>query len=246
MGERQTYKFNGAFVGVTRLEEKENVEVDFTFDIPQDAFDALTSLSSGAKATEAPMFVILDRMHPADDQLVYSQVKAGGDRYIYSIKQAGTQTIKLATTEAVAGICSVTLQANYFDTQTVSVVQSNIVTYAGTIDITKAKLSFNQLQTNSSYYSSAKYSIIVGDETVVKDQKLTSYTTENTQTGDNWWNYQYYITGINSFTIENVSISGADISGDTNVEIVITITTDNGSRTVKYSGTIDKLGLTLQ
>ena len=128
-----------------------------------------------------------------------------------------------------------------------SVVQSNIVTYAGTIKITDAN-RFNQLQTNSSYSSSAKYSIIVGDKTVVEDQTLTSdsYTTENMRTGNNWKNYQYYITGINSFTIENVSISGADISGDTNVEIVITITTDNDSRTVKYSGTIDKLGLTLQ
>ena len=237
MGERQTYKFNGAFVGVTRLEEKENVEIDFTFDIPQDAFDALTSLSSGAKATEAPMFVILDRMHPADDQLVYSQAKAGGDRYIYRIKHAGTQTIKLATTEAVAGICSVTLQANYFDTQTVSVVQSNIVTYAGTIKITDANLSFNnQLRTNNSYSSSAKYSIIVGDKTVVENQTLTSYETSRSSSGQ-----RYYITGINSFTIENVSISGADISGDTNVEIEITITTNYDSRTVKYSGTIDKL-----
>ena len=250
-GTRLTYKFNGAFAGVTRLEEKENVEVDFTFDIPQDAFDALTSLSSGAKATEAPMFVILDRMHPADDQLVYSQAKAGGDRYIYRIKHAGTQTIKLATTEAVAGICSVTLQANYFDTQTVSVVQRNIVTYAGTIDITNANLNFgnnNNLQTDSNYSSSATYSIIVDNNTVGAGQTLTldSYTTENMRTGNNRWNYQYYITGINSFTIENVSISGADISGDTNVEIVITITTDNGSRTVKYSGTIDKLGLNLQ
>jgi hypothetical protein len=62
-------------------------------------------------------------MHPADGQLVYSQVKAGGDRYIYRIKQAGQQRIKLATTEAVGGACAITLQADYFDTQTVTIYQ---------------------------------------------------------------------------------------------------------------------------
>jgi hypothetical protein len=238
---------------VTRLEEKENVEIDFTFDIPQDAFDALTSLSSGAKATEAPMFVILDRMQPADDQLVYSQARAEGDRYIYSIKQAGTQTIKLATTEAVAGICSVTLQANYFDTQTVSVVQRNIVivTYKGNISVENASLNFgNRLQTKNNQYkvSDATYSIIVGDKTVVEDQTLTSdsYTTKNTRTS-NWGNYQYYITGINSFEIENVSISGEGIDNNTKVEIQITLTTDNNQTgTATYSSTIGGLGLTLQ
>jgi hypothetical protein len=197
-GTRLTYKFNGAFAGVTRLEEKENVEVDFTFDIPQDAFDALTSLSSGAKATEAPMFVILDRMHPADDQLVYSQAKAGGDRYIYSIKQAGTQTIKLATTEAVAGICSVTLQANYFDTQTVEILQSNIVTYAGTININSTLNFDNWLQTDSSHSSSAKFNVKVGGNQVdVTNWKLT-YTPNKTSQG-NSWNRKYYITGISGF-----------------------------------------------
>lgn len=246
MGERQTYKFNGAF-GVDNLAAEKDIEVDFTFNIPAEAFTSLKALYPDAGDAGVPMYVILDRMHPADDQLVYSQARAEGDRYIYRIKQAGTQTIKLATTEDVGGTCAVTLQADYFDTQRVEILQSNIVTYAGTIDITNANLSFNQLQTNSSYSSSAKYSIIVGDKTVVEDQTLTSdsYTTENTRTGNNS-NRRYYITRINSFKIENVSISGADISGDTNVKIVITITTNYDSRTVTYSGTIDKLGLKLK
>ena len=72
------------------------------------------------------MFVTLDRMHPGDDQLVYSQVRAEGDRYIYRIKQAGTQTIRLATVEAAAGSCAVTLQADYFDTQTVTIKQADV------------------------------------------------------------------------------------------------------------------------
>ena len=69
------------------------------------------------------MFVTLDRMHPADDQLVYSQVRAEGDRYLYRIKQAGTQTIKLATSEDNGGACKVTLQADYFDTETKEISQ---------------------------------------------------------------------------------------------------------------------------
>ena len=123
VGARQTYKFDGAFVGVTSLEAEADVEVDFTFNISADALAALNSLYPDAGEAGVPMFVTLDRMYPADDQLVYSQIRAEGDRYIYRIKQSGTQTIKLATTEAVGGICSVTLQADYFDTQTVTIQQ---------------------------------------------------------------------------------------------------------------------------
>ena len=122
-GTRLTYKFNGAFVDVTSLEAEKDVEVDFTFNISADAFDALNSLYPDAGDAGVPMYVTLDRMHPADDQLVYSQAKAEGDRYIYRIKQAGTQTIKLATTEDVGGTCAVTLQADYFDTETKEINQ---------------------------------------------------------------------------------------------------------------------------
>ena len=122
VGDRQTYKFGGAFAE-TSLKAEADVEVDFTFNISAGALNALKSLYPEAGDAGVPMFVTLDRMHPADDQLVYSQIRAEGDRYIYRIKQAGKQTIKLATTEAVGGICSVTLQADYFDTQTVTIQQ---------------------------------------------------------------------------------------------------------------------------
>ena len=122
-GARQTYKFNGAFVDVTSLEAEKDVEVDFTFNISAEAFSALQSLYPDAGDAGVPMFVTLDRMHPADDQLVYSQGRANGDRYIYRIKQAGTQTIRLATTEPATGYCNVTLQTDYFDTETVRIYQ---------------------------------------------------------------------------------------------------------------------------
>ena len=455
VGDRQTYKFDGAFAE-TSLKAEADVEVDFTFNISDDALNALNSLYPDAGEAGVPMFVTLDRMHPADDQLVYSQIRAEGDRYIYRIKQAGTQTIKLATTEAVGGICSVTLQADYFDTQTVtiqqvgrefkslnitnnriaqglgrsvnitfqladedknaqkdvtvtlvnmavngkntftfntgdsnavsnnngtytiknvvtaddpagelkvtitangysskeatftkerpkpkfttslsktnlgasadeevvlsfssedlvdgmavtleldglrptddlptravtryvytvngtgtqtitlvttestttsktcsiqlkaeefgfedsqilSVVQNDIVTYKGTIDVTNAALNFgNNLQTNSNYDSSATYSITVNGNKVVTDQKFTSYTTNTTSTGI-FWNRQYYITGISGFSISNVSIGGVGIDDNTTVEIEITISTNSGSQTVTYSNTIRNLGLT--
>ena len=90
-----------------------------------------------------------------------------------------------------------------------------------------------------------KYSITVDDNEVVTDQEFTSYTIDKEQTG-NWWNYQYYITGISSFTIENVSISGEGIDDTTEVSITITITTDYGSQIVTYSKTINELGLQKQ
>ena len=242
-GTRKTYQFNGQFVGVTSLEAEADVEVDFTFDIPTDAFETLKDIYGDVGV---PMYVTLDRMHPADDNLVYSQIRAEGDRYVYSIKQAGTQTIRLATNDANSGTCTVTLQADYFDTQTVTINQSGIVTYAGTINVTNANLNFNQLQTNNSNYtSSATYSIKVNGKDVVTNEVLKSYTTTTTTT--NWGWTSYYITGINSFTIENVSISGENINDNTNVVIEIKITTDNNkTANVTYSSTIGTLGLQKQ
>ena len=452
-GSRLTYQFGGAFAA-TSLEAEADVEVDFTFNIPEDALNALKAKYPDAGDAGVPMYVTLDRLQPADDQLAYSQAKAVGDRYIYRIKQAGTQTIKLATTEDVGGPCAVTLQADYFDPETVtiqqvgrefrslnitntriaqglgrsvnitfqlsaeegnnaqkdvtvtlvnmaingndtitfntgdsnavtnnngtytiknvvtagdpagelkvtitakgysskeatfnkerpvpkftaslsktrlganageevvlsfssedlvdgmavtleldglkpqdnlptravtryvytvngtdeqtvilkttestatsktcyvqlkaeefgfddsetlSVVQRNIVTYAGTINVNE-NLSFddnNNLQTNSSYSSSAKYSIEVGGNDVVTNQPLTTYTTTTTSTGNK--NKKYYITGISSFNIPDVSISGADIDENTTVKITITITTNYGSKTVTYNSTIGNL-----
>ena len=123
-GDRQTYKFNGAF-GATSLEAEADVEVDFTFNISEEALSALRSLNRITSDAPAPvpMSVILNRMHPADDQLTYSQARAEGDRYIYHINAAGLQTIRLATTEDIGGPCTVTLQADYFDTETVEIQQ---------------------------------------------------------------------------------------------------------------------------
>ena len=121
-GSRLTYKFKGAFAA-TSLKAEADIKVDFTFDIPAEAFAALKTLYPDAGDAGVPMYVILDRLHPADDQLVYSQARAEGDRYIYRIKQAGTQTIKLATTNADVGDCTVTLKADYFDDETVVINQ---------------------------------------------------------------------------------------------------------------------------
>ena len=107
-------------------------------------------------------------------------------------------------------------------------------------------MTFNQLQTtNNSYPSSATYSITIDDKDVEFTGGDLTYKTNNTQTGD-WWNPQYYINRINSFTIENVSISAEGINENTTVKITITITTNYGSRDVTYSKTIKELGLKKQ
>ena len=121
-GSRQTYQFGGAFAAAS-LKAEADTEVDFTFNISDEAFEALKKLYPDAGADGVPMFVTLDRLHPADDQLIYSQAKAGGDRYIYRITKAGKQTIKLATIEDFGGPCIVTLQADYFDDDIVEIQQ---------------------------------------------------------------------------------------------------------------------------
>ena len=122
-GARKVYEFGGAFVDKTSLEAEADVEVDFTFNISDEAFSTLNTLYPDAGADGVPMYVTLDRMYPADDQLVYSQARAEGDRYLYRIKQAGKQTIKLATSHDEGGSCKVTLQADYFATETKEIQQ---------------------------------------------------------------------------------------------------------------------------
>ena len=122
-GARKVYEFGGAFVDKTSLEAEADVEVDFTFNISDEAFSTLNTLYPDAGADGVPMYVTLDRMYPADDQLVYSQARAEGDRYLYCIKQAGKQTIKLATSHDEGGSCKVTLQADYFATETKEIQQ---------------------------------------------------------------------------------------------------------------------------
>lgn len=111
-GERQTYKFNGAFMGVTTLQMED--EAEFQFNIPADAYyDGMI------------VYVTLDRLVPADDEenLEYVIERAVGDRYLYRVENSGIQTIKLATAEPVSGECMVTLEAPYFDTETISISQ---------------------------------------------------------------------------------------------------------------------------
>lgn len=184
-GSRETYKFNGAF-GATSLKAEADVEVDFTFNIDPDALDALEKLYPDAGANGVPMFVTLDRLYPADDQLVYSQAKAGGDRYIYRIKQAGKQTIKLATTDAAVGLCTVTLHADYFDTQSVEILQSNVFATAEFREWSGTNADYVIVGQTVRYYvnvsSSSEPTSVTIDGT-----KATRYTVNNTPEGTTVW-----------------------------------------------------------
>lgn len=118
-GARQTYKFNGAYVGnVTRFEQEAGIEADFQFDIPADSYyDGMA------------VYVTLNRLVPADDEdnLEYVIERAVGDKYMYRVPASGKQTIRLATAEALEGDCTVTLEAQYFDTEVVTVPQMDRV-----------------------------------------------------------------------------------------------------------------------
>lgn len=204
VGERQTYKFGGAFVDVESLETEADVEVDFTFNIPADALEALKTLYPDAGANGVPMYVTLDRLHPADDQLVYSQARAEGDRYIYRIKQAGKQTIKLATTFADVGDCTVTLQADYFDTQSVTIRQKGMEFRSLTIP--------DQVSGGTGHSVNITFQLAAGDSNrdvtvVLENMARNGETTLTFNTGNSGG-----IVDNNSgtYTITNVVTTGAD------------------------------------
>ena len=186
VGERQTYKFGGAFVDVTSLETEADAEVDFTFNIPDDALEALRALYPDAGDAGVPMFVILDRLHPADDQLVYSQARAEGDRYIYRIKQAGKQTIRLATTSADVGDCTVTLQADYFDTQSVEILQSNVFATAEFRELSGTNADYVIVGQTVRYYVNVSSSSVPTSVTI-DGKNATRATNINTPEGTTIW-----------------------------------------------------------
>ena len=220
-GSRQTYQFGGAFAA-TSLEAEADVEVDFTFNISNDAFSALKTLYPDAGDAGVPMYVTLDRLHPADDQLIYSQARTGGDRYIYRIKQSGTQTIRLATTEDVGGPCTVTLQADYFDTQSVEILQSNIFATAEFREWSGSNTDYVFVGESIRYYvnvsSSSKPTSVTID-----GKKTTQYTVNNAPEGTTVWYIDWSGT-----TKENHAM---------NVEMVVEGTTfTNTVGTIKVAG----------
>ena len=202
-GARETYKFNGEFVGVTSLKSEADVEVDFTFNISADALNALKSLYPDAGDAGVPMFVTLDRMYPADDQLVYSQAKATGDRYIYRIKQAGAQIIRLATIEDIGGPCTVTLQADYFDTETVTIYQKQMEFRSLSIP--------NQVIEGAGRAVEITFQLAEGDSNrdvtvVLENMAIGGETTLSFNTG----NSDIVTNNNGTYTINNVVTTGAD------------------------------------
>ena len=185
VGSRQTYQFGGAFAAAS-LETEADAEVDFTFNIDPDALEALETLYPDAGDAGVPMFVTLDRLQPADDQLVYYQAKAGGDRYIYRIKQSGTQTIRLATTEAAVGDCTVTLQADYFDTQSVEILQSNVFATAEFRELSGTNADYVIVGQTVRYYVNVSSSSVPTSVTI-DGEKATRYTVNNTPEGTTVW-----------------------------------------------------------
>ena len=184
-GSRETYQFGGAFAA-TSLKAEADTEVDFTFNIDPDALAALKALYPEAGDAGVPMYVTLDRLHPADDQLIYSQAKAGGDRYIYRIKSAGTQTIRLATTEDVGGTCTVTLQADYFDTDSVTIQQSNVFATAEFREWSGTNTDYVIVGQTVQYYVNVSSSSVPTSVTI-DGEKATRYTVNNTPEGTTVW-----------------------------------------------------------
>ena len=141
-GARQTYKFNGAYVGnVTRFGLEAGIEADFQFDIPADSYyDGMI------------VYVTLDRLVPADDEenLEYDLTqRAVGERYLYRVPGSGRQTIRLATAEALEGDCTVTLEAQYFYTEVVTVPQVDRVFEFGDVTATPKQITSSSTVTIS-------------------------------------------------------------------------------------------------
>ena len=140
-GGRNTYKINGGFeVNVTRFAQEVGVEADFSFNIPADAYyDGMA------------VYVTLNRLVPADDEdnLEYIIERAVGDKYLYRVPASGKQTIRLATAEALEGDCTVTLEAQYFDTEVVTVPQIDRVFEFGDVTATPKQITSSSTVTIS-------------------------------------------------------------------------------------------------
>lgn len=160
-------------------------------------------------------------------------------RYVYTVNGTGTQEITLVTTEATttSKTCYVQLKAEEFgfeDSQILSVVQSNAVTYSGTDK--KVTYSINRPNGNGNSYSATINSIKVNNASVDYDGSA-EYTYSKG-------------SGTLTITLDLISITGSDLSTSTEIEFDCTITrynwgTATGTTTAKFIKTIGELGLTL-
>ena len=236
-GERQTYTFNGAFVGATSLEAEKDVEVDFTFNITDVAFSALKTLYPDARDAGVPMYVTLDRLHPADDQLIYSQARTGGDRYIYRIKQSGTQTIRLATTEDVGGPCTVTLQADYFDTQSVEILQKNIFATAEFREWSGSNTDYVIVGQTIRYYVNVSSSSAPTSVTI-DGKKATQYTVNNAPEGTTVWYIDWSGTTKENYAMSvQMVVEGTTFTNNVGTIKVAGLSLGNAATTPKTDGT---------
>lgn len=161
------------------------------------------------------MYVTLDRMYPADDQLVYSQARAEGDRYLYRIKQAGTQTIKLATSHDEGGSCKVTLQADYFATETKEIQQIGLEFRSLNITNNRIAQGTGRSVNITFQLAAAEGNNVQKDVTVtLTNMTINGEHTVTFNTGDN-----NFVTNNNgTYTIKNV-VTADDPAGQLKVTI---------------------------
>ena len=167
----------------------------------------------------------------------FETTKAG---YTHTVSGTGKQTINL-TAPANVSNCSVQLKAEgYDDSQIISLERRDMITYSGTdIEITISNVdrpSLNGGGNNNDVYSARIDKITVNGEDVefTGEAKYTYSNPPKTLT----------------ITLSSITISGQNITTNSNVVISYTITRTKGNITAtkegKYNTTINNLGLKKQ
>lgn len=199
-----------------------STDVKVKFNIPDEAF-----------INGMIVNVTLDGFVPNDDKLTY----AGNGIYTYTVTKSGEQDFRVKASGKEARTCYVTLESisNKFITETIHVEQESNPTYSGRVEVKESKTfsntSWNQIET-------AQVDVQVDGSSEINVENF-EYKTLSGQYGG--------ISGIQEFSIGNLSITGENLNGNTNVRITITLSFRwASSYSVTYTKTINELKLTKQ
>jgi hypothetical protein len=223
---RELGKFTAISLNPTSLEPKAGKDVTLTFSISADDFYDGMDVN-----------VKLEGLVPAQNSDLEPLTRA--TTYVYRPNASGTYTIPLKTAEDGENTCTVKLSADGFeDSETMTVVQSNTVTYSGK-DI-KVEYSINRPNVNGGSNYSSSYSAEINSIKV--DNKAVDYT------GSAKYTYSSN-PGTLTITLTSISITDNNLSSSTVIEFDCTITRTKGNATgtttAKFTKTIGELGLTI-
>lgn len=228
---RRKNSFNNLAYNPTSLDGEAGRDVTFSFVIPEDGFSEGMAIN-----------VTLDGFTANDVNLQNADTKAS-TTYVYYPKNFGNQNIQLLTENTVTGTreCKVTITADSFEEASKTINQVGAIIYKGNVTSLTGATSVNNnvLEIVSTTITS-----------ITSTNNTVTYNT-TTSTATSGYDNKKITSTLN---IKDLTVSGQNVTNNTNVEFMIKVeykyksgrNTYTGTTTITITKTISELKLTKQ